>query len=42
MNSQFLIVQFFSSQFNIKKEEIILKEIFKSLVTSGKGQLSRE
>ena len=36
------VLQFISSQFDIQKEEIDLKEIFKSLDTSGKGQLSRE
>ena len=33
---------FISNQFDIQKEEIEPKEIFKSLVTPGKGQLSRE
>ena len=35
------VMQFISSQFDIQKEETDLKEIFKSLDTSGKGQLSR-
>ena len=36
------VLQFISSQFDIKKEENDLKEIFKSLDTSGKGVLSRQ
>ena len=35
------VLQFISNQFDIQKEETDLKEIFKSLDTSGKGQLSR-
>ena len=36
------VLQFISSQFDIQKEESELKEIFKSLDTSGKGQLSQK
>jgi calcium-dependent protein kinase len=35
------VLQFISSQFDIQKEESDLREIFKSLDTSGKGQLTR-
>ena len=35
------VLQFISSQFDIQKEENDLKEIFKSLDTTGKGQLTR-
>ena len=36
------VLQFISSQFDIQKEESELKEIFKSLDSTGKGQLSQK
>ena len=36
------VLQFISSQFDIQKEESNLKDIFKSLDSSGKGELSKD
>ena len=36
------VLQFISNQFDMQKEEGDLREIFKSLDTSGKGQLSKQ
>ena len=36
------VLQFISNQFDIQKEEGDLREIFKSLDTSGKGQLDQQ
>ena len=36
------VLQFISNQFDIQKEEGELREIFKTLDTSGKGQLDQQ